>query len=58
LSIYVEHRIRGTLEEVWRRTQTPEVHERWDLRFTSISYLERAKDSDPQRFCYATCFGF
>ena len=52
MSIYVEIRIRGAVEELWRLTRTPELHERWDLRFTSITYLERADPSEPQRFRY------
>jgi len=56
--IYVEIQIRGALDEVWRLTQTPDLHERWDLRFTSITYLPRASDRDPQRFRYATRLGF
>lgn len=58
MSIYVETRIRGSMDELWRLTQTPDLHERWDLRFTSITYLERANDSEPQRFRYATRIGF
>jgi hypothetical protein len=57
LSIYVEIRIRGTIDEVWRLTQTPDLHERWDLRFTSIAYLPRSGDSESQRFRYATRIG-
>jgi hypothetical protein len=57
LPIYVENRIRGTVEEIWRLTQTPELHERWDLRFTSIAYLPLAQD-ETQRFRYATRIGF
>ncbi len=51
--IYVERRVRGSVDEVWRLTQTPELHQRWDLRFTEIRYLPRA-EGDPQRFLYAT----
>ena len=58
LSIYVEISIRGALDELWRRTQDPELHERWDLRFTSLEYLERADDSPVQLFRYATRIGF
>ncbi len=46
------------MDELGRLTQTPQLHQRWDLRFTSIVYLERAGDSDPQRFRYATRIGF
>lgn len=55
--IYVEARIRAPLDDVWEKTQRPELHERWDLRFTSIEYLPRA-DGEPQRFRYATRLGF
>jgi hypothetical protein len=57
MSIYVECLIRGPIDEVWHRTQTPELHERWDLRFTSITYLERADSTGPQRFLYSRRVG-
>lgn len=46
------------MDEIWRRTQTPELHEQWDLRFTSIDYLPRNSESEPQRFLYSTRVGF
>lgn len=57
MPIHVETLIRGSVDEVWRLTQTPDLHERWDLRFTSISYLRR-EQGEPQRFRYATRIGF
>ncbi len=57
MAIYVEARIAGPLEELWRLTQTPELHERWDLRFSSIRHLSRPDESEPQRFRYATRIG-
>jgi DoxX-like family len=54
LGIYVESFIRCDLDEVWRLTQTPEVHQRWDLRFTTIEYLPRESLMVPQRFLYVT----
>ncbi len=45
------------MDEVWRLTQTPKLHERWDLRFSSIDYLPRPDASLPQRFLYATRIG-
>jgi uncharacterized membrane protein YphA (DoxX/SURF4 family) len=54
----VEIRIRAPLGELWRLTQTPELHQRWDLRFTDISYLPRPDTSQPQRFLYVTRIGF
>jgi hypothetical protein len=56
--IYVEILIRGDIEDVWKHTQTPELHEPWDLRFTKIQYLPRASDAEPQRFKYITRIGF
>lgn len=55
--IYVERLIRGSMDEVWRLTQTPEVHQRWDLRFTEIQYLPKATELEPQRFLYETRIG-
>ena len=57
MSIYVENRIRTSVEELWRRTQTPSQHSRWDLRFTRIEYLPRPNSKDPQRFLYSTRIG-
>lgn len=57
-SIYVESRIAAPLETVWALTQEPAKHERWDLRFTSISYLPRPGEVEPQRFSYRTNIGF
>jgi hypothetical protein len=55
--IYVEITIEGSLDEIWRLTQTPDLHARWDLRFTEIDYLARASPNDPQEFIYATRIG-
>jgi hypothetical protein len=57
-SLYVEVRIRAPLEELWRHPQEPELHERWDLRFTRIRYLPRPDPAEPQRFLYSTLIGF
>jgi len=56
--IYVEIPIRAPLEELWRLTQTPDLHQQWDLRFTRIAYLPRADPAAPQRFLYETRIGF
>lgn len=34
------------------------MHERWDLRFSKIEYLERGPADEPQRFLYSTRIGF
>ena len=56
--IYVEILIHDALEHVWALTQTPEVHQRWDLRFTRIHYLPRPDLTKPQQFLYETRIGF
>lgn len=58
MSIYVEVQIEGDLEDVWEKTQHPDLHQRWDVRFSSIHYLPRDDDSQPQRFLYSTRIGF
>jgi hypothetical protein len=56
--IYVEILIRAGVDEIWRYTQNPELHERWDLRFSAIDYLPRGSAEEPQQFRYATRIGF
>ena len=52
--LYIETFIRADLEQVWRLTQDPDQHQRWDLRFTRIKYQP---GTDPQRFrCAVTVF--
>jgi len=56
VSIYVEIRIRGSMDELWEKTQQPNVHQRWDLRFSDIDYLPR-EPGQAQKFLYATRIG-
>lgn len=56
--IYVETMIRSSIEQLWERTQVPDLHEQWDLRFSQIRYLPRASEAEPQRFLYVTKIGF
>ncbi len=58
MGIFVKILIRAPLEELWRHTQDPALHEQWDLRFTRIRYLPRASEDEPQRFEYSTRIGF
>lgn len=51
--LYVETVIRTDLDELWRRTQEPRPHQRWDLRFTRIDYLPKPDPGAPQHFRYA-----
>lgn len=56
--IYVEIPIDSSVDEIWRLTQTPELHQLWDLRFTGIEYLPKNSDDEPQKFRYSTRIGF
>ena len=55
--IYVEILIRAPMDALWEHTQEPALHERWDLRFTTIDYLPKSSEDAPQRFLYATRIG-
>lgn len=54
MPIFVETFIEAPLDEVWRATQDPALHQQWDLRFSEISYLPKAAEDEPQRFLYRT----
>src|SRR5687768_1741412 len=56
-AIYVETYIHADIDRVWELTQDPDLHQRWDLRFTEISYLPKSTADDPQRFLYRTNIG-
>ena len=58
MSIYVEILVRAPMEALWTHTQTPQLHERWDLRFSRIEYLPKGSEAEPQRFRYTTRIGF
>lgn len=49
--VYVEIEIDTDMERLWEATQTPNMHEQWDLRFSSITYLPK-NDNEPQHFTY------
>ncbi|CAD6004995.1 SRPBCC family protein [Agreia sp. COWG] len=51
-ALYVETVIGAHVDDVWRLTQTPELHSRWDLRFSRIAPLAAATDGEPSRFVY------
>lgn len=55
--IYVEIPIKAHMDSLWHVTQTPEEHEKWDLRFSSITYLPK-EEGEPQLFTYKTNIGF
>lgn len=58
MSIYVEILVRAPMDALWDHTQTPSLHEGWDLRFSRIEYLPKSPEADVQRFRYTTRIGF
>lgn len=52
--IYVEIDLQAPIDEAWAYTQNPMLHEQWDLRFSSITYIEKKSPEDPQQFTYET----
>jgi hypothetical protein len=57
--IVVEAIIHAPVEVVWERTQTPDRHVAWDIRFTDIQYLEATDERGFNLMDYRTdvCFG-
>ncbi len=55
--LYVETVIRAPMDRIWETTQDPAQHERWDLRFTEITYGEPPAPGQPRRFVYAIRLG-
>jgi hypothetical protein len=49
--LYIATLIAADMETVWRVTQDPRLHVRWDARFHHITYLPSAEST---RFRYAT----
>jgi len=56
--IYVEIPIKASIDKLWKYTQSPEIHQQWDLRFTKIDYIPKKSENDPQHFLYTTQIGF
>lgn len=52
--IYVEIEVQDDVEKVWKYTQQPKLHERWDLRFSSITYNDKLPGANVQTFTYST----
>ncbi|KPB05996.1 DoxX-like family protein [Bacillus sp. CHD6a] len=55
--IYVEIPIESNIDDVWEKTQDSKLHEQWDLRFSSITYLPKESEDSPQSFLYETNIG-
>ncbi|WP_411788420.1 hypothetical protein [Halobacillus rhizosphaerae] len=56
--IYVEIPINAEMKDLWSSSHTPELHQQWDLRFSSITYLPKDHESALQEFVYKTKIGF
>lgn len=54
--IYVEVPIHAEVDNLWEASQNPSLHEQWDLRFSSITYLPK-KEGQPQEFVYSRTVG-
>ena len=52
-AIYVDIEMCTGMDELWKHTQDPSTHERWDLRFSEITYLPR-DEGEAQHFLYRT----
>lgn len=57
MKVTAETTIDCDLETLWRLTQTPDEHARWDARFTRIEYLPKDNEDALQRFRYSTRIG-
>ena len=50
--------IPAPVELVWERTQVPDLHVRWDIRFTQIRYLKEKDERGFNLMDYRTRIGF
>ena len=50
--------MKAEMERLWQLTQDPALHQRWDLRFSTIRYLPKSDDAALQQFLYETRIGF
>lgn len=41
------------MDNLWEHTQNPQLHQQWDLRFSTIQYLPKENSEDPQHFLYS-----
>ncbi|MFD3164123.1 hypothetical protein [Herpetosiphon sp. NSE202] len=58
MAIIIKTHIRGPFAALWAATQQPDMHQRWDLRFSTIEYGTRTDPAQPQAFLYTTRIGF
>jgi len=57
-SLYIQTSIKTDMDTLWEKTQDPSLHQQWDLRFSTITYLPKQHKDDPQNFLYTTKLGF
>lgn len=43
MSVYVEILVRAPMDALWAHSQTPALHERWDLRFSRSRPFSRIR---------------
>jgi hypothetical protein len=55
--LYVGRSIRCDLDELWQATQDPARHQRWDVRFGTISYLPEPGPRGERRLRYSLRVG-
>jgi hypothetical protein len=58
MGIFVSILIQGNIEDVWEKTQSPSLHQRWDVRFSHIEYVQMESADEPQQFLYESRLGF
>lgn len=56
--IVVEAIVPASVETVWQRSQEPDLHTLWDIRFSSISYLPEKDERGFNLMDYRTKIGF
>lgn len=56
--IVVEALVPAPVEVVWQRTQQPDLHVLWDIRFTTIRYLDQKDERGYNVMDYRTSIGF
>ncbi|MCR8659908.1 DoxX-like family protein [Paenibacillus endoradicis] len=56
--IYVETYISAPIDKLWLYTQSPDLHQQWDLRFSEIIYIPKNNEDERQKFLYKTNIGF
>ena len=57
-TLVIETLVDAPLKMVWNRTQDPETHIRWDIRFTEIKYLGAKDKNGFNLMQYKTQIGF